>query len=306
MVVERQFLDSAEVYDPTTERFSAVGDMHIKRVCHKAVLLKDGRVLVLGGSTRPSAESAEVYDPALRTFTLLGKLNVPRDGFTVTLLADGQVLIVGGSNPTGTLNSAERFDPVTNTFSLVGSLNTPRTTHTATLLSDGRVLIIGGEIYRGNVHRTAEFYDPRTGTFTLTTGGLLNERHKHAAVALPSGDILVIGGATRSDWQGRMNSMEVFDIGTESFGRIIDANAARFKFNEAVARLSDGRILIAGASQIVELYDPEAANITTGTGALDTDRFYQTATLLNDGRVLIVGGYDYDIRATNQAWLFVP
>jgi hypothetical protein len=64
-------------------------------------------------------------------------------------------------------------------FTPTGSMTTARMSHTATLLADGRVLISGGQIFsdgRWSGTRSAELYDPSTGTFTatgdMTTGRL--------------------------------------------------------------------------------------------------------------------------------------
>lgn len=56
---------SAETYDPTTDTFSRVGDMRIRRHKHDAVLLGDGRVLVTGGygNRQGPQASAWVYRP---------------------------------------------------------------------------------------------------------------------------------------------------------------------------------------------------------------------------------------------------
>jgi hypothetical protein len=62
-------LASAELWDPTTGRFSATGRMTTARENATATLLDDGRVLIAGGTTdEPGGTvtglaSAELYDP---------------------------------------------------------------------------------------------------------------------------------------------------------------------------------------------------------------------------------------------------
>jgi N-acetylneuraminic acid mutarotase len=140
---------STEVYDPATGRFTAAAGMTRIRHKHEAVLLADGRVLILGGSDerdgQPAYTSAEIYDPVANNFRATGSMNAPRYKLqgTAVLLSDGKVLVAGGAS------RAEVFDPSRNTFSYAGGdLETPRLFATATRLRDGQVLILGG--YHGN------------------------------------------------------------------------------------------------------------------------------------------------------------
>ena len=145
---------SAEIYDPATGRFSATGEMTRIRHKHEAVLLADGRVLIVGGADerdgRPAYTSTEIYNPVRGTFTAAGNMNAPRYKLqgTAVLLNDGKVLIAGGAN------RAEVFDPSRNTFSYAaGDMGTSRLFATATRLRNGQVLITGG--YHGNNHASS-------------------------------------------------------------------------------------------------------------------------------------------------------
>jgi hypothetical protein len=82
--------------------------------------------------------------------------------------------------------------------------------------------------------------------------------------------------------------------------------AARYKISDAVTLLADGEVLIAGDGARAELYDPAARTVHPASGSMDAARFYATATLLDDGLVLIAGGYDGTVRTTARTWLFVP
>jgi N-acetylneuraminic acid mutarotase len=142
---------SAEIYEPATGKFTAAGDMTRIRHKHEAVLLADGRVLILGGSDERDGEgaytSAEIYDPEKGTFRETGSMKSPRYKLqgTAVLLSNGKVLVAGGAD------RAEVFDPSAGIFSYAaGDMETRRLFATATRLRNGQVLIVGG-YHEGNV-----------------------------------------------------------------------------------------------------------------------------------------------------------
>jgi N-acetylneuraminic acid mutarotase len=136
---------SAEIYDPQKGGFTASADLTVKRHKHDAVLLADGRVLIVGGSderdSRGAYTNVEIYDPKTKNFAGIGDMRLSRyklQGTTI-LLKNGRVLIAGGAN------QAEIFDPAKNSFEIApGKFETARLFSTATLLADGQVLIAGG------------------------------------------------------------------------------------------------------------------------------------------------------------------
>ena len=87
-------LNSAEIYDPKTGRFTAVSPMNDSRfkLPEEAVQLESGKLLVAGGS-----KEVEVFDPATGKFSVAsGQMNDARHFMTETRLKDGSVLLAGG------------------------------------------------------------------------------------------------------------------------------------------------------------------------------------------------------------------
>jgi hypothetical protein len=128
---------------------------------------------------------------------------------------------------------------------------------TATLLGNGEVLVAGGLGSGATAVTSAELYNPATGHWSPAIGG-----------SLPLGCI----------------------------------PAQDCRDHSTATLLSDGEVLVTGGLQGTTsnghssisalLYNP-AANTWAATGSMNTPRIYQTASLLQDGQVLVAGGEDF-------------
>jgi len=305
---------STELFDPASGVFHPGRDMTLPRSGHAAVTLKDGRILLVGGwsGTSGVTSTAEIYDAGSHRFSRAGSMAAARGECTATLLADGTVLVAGGVNGSQqALSTAEIFDPRTNSFSSAGSMLVPRSQHTATLLNDGSVLIAGGgscDCLSKTIHRSVELYEPSARTF-ISVGGLSTARYKHMAVLLGDGRVLVAGGSDARDWRGVLSSAELYVPSSRSFKRLAPMNESRFKLPQGAVRLESGDVLIAGGAPSAELFRAKEGDFIAVAGGFEAARYFASATLLDDGRVLVVGGYsqgDAGLPATSRAWIYRP
>ena len=143
--------------------WSSVESMKVARFDQAAVRLKDGRVLVSGGSDAAGAPlaSAEIYDPATGHWTPTGSMRTARYGHTLTVLSNGWVLAAGGQANGASTGSSEIYDPATGSWSPTGWMIGARRYHSATPLADGSVLVVGGHGGDSSAYlATAEVFTP--------------------------------------------------------------------------------------------------------------------------------------------------
>jgi hypothetical protein len=217
-------LDTAELYDPVTGTFGATGRMTRARETHEAVLLVDGRVLLVGGTVGDEGVidgTLEVFDPDTGTLAVVGTMLTPRTGVTATLLRDGRVLLAGGraivAGNDQVSDAAEIFDPRTNTLTATGSLLQPRFMHGAAPPADGRVLVVGGDHTWGIGGNRAlapvadtEIYDPATGRFTVADS-MSKARLRPLVLRLAGPEVMVLGARPASQASAdETTSYEVF------------------------------------------------------------------------------------------------
>ena len=304
-------LITAEIYNPANGVFTQTGQMSVPRNGHTATLLNDGTVLIAGGSdgNNNSLDSAEIYRPSTGTFTRTGSMLTAQFGHSATLLANGKVLIAGGEAgpPFPTAVPAEMYDPATGTFSLAAAYTNPNSLWpglvgplwpTATLLPNGKILLAG--------NNPADLYNPAIGQFgvtgEMTAPDYAFGMYWHTATLLANGRVLVAGGSNDDDI---LNAAQLYDPSTNRFSSTGPMTTRRALHTATL--LKDGSILITGGEGDVqngeytvfggsldsaERYDP-GSGAFVATGSMMFHRSGHTATLLQNGSVLIAGGIVY-------------
>jgi hypothetical protein len=203
-------------------------------------------------------------------------------------------------------------------FRAVGSMSSARYRQTATLLGNGKVLMAGGftGFATGGITNTADLFDPGSGTFTPTSS-MISPRDAATATLLPSGKVLIAGGYTKgppgAEFNYRiLNTAELFDPASGTFTALPSMTLDRVYHTATL--LQNGKVLIVGGftasvfpyiTNTAELFDPATETFTRVPGIMILERGYHTATLLQNGKVLIVGGYEGSGLET-RAELFDP
>lgn len=289
-----------------------------------AVRLKDGRVLIMGGTlplvgkcemacAPPDTASVETYDPKTRKFSSNGSLVEPRSGAEALLLDDGRVLVYGGLFD----STIEIYDPAKRASVVVkppaGMKELP-TDPTVVKIADGKVLIAGGTYdQEASTSNVTLIFDPASGGFS--DGPLMAKPRQGAtATLLDDGRVLIAGGDYYEGYYGHTNSnAELIDPSHPlSQATLLPSQ----HYPDSSTLLSDGRVLVtewgdydtgAGcvAPQVPEVFDPGTETLTP-EGPTSTPRTGSTAVKSQDGRVVLIGGLDSNCAPIGTMEAFDP
>jgi hypothetical protein len=284
------FLNSAELYNPSTGQWMMTGSMITPRINHRAILLQNGEVLVCGGDNATgSLASAELYNFSTGQWRSSGSMTIPRTLHGATLLHNGQVLVAGGNNSVGSSgNTTELYDPANGAWRASGSMQNFHI-FTLTLLQDGRALAVDDA---GQTGAPGELYDPSTGQWTLTAG-MYYAHSGDAVTLLPNGDALAYGN------HFPCYGGQFFNPTTNTWSRTMGQCYTGISVGP-LTLLGNGKALLAGGSIIysgksspvshANLYDPSSNNWVS-TGMLNQARSAHTLTRLLNGQALAAAGF---------------
>lgn len=269
--------------------WQSAGTMQIAHAMSHAVLLPDGRVLVVGNDggnldgVRDDSSSAELWDPSTNDWQASAGLNAPRSGFAAVAIPDGRVLVTGGMNRGTPASTAEPGDACWGTgaqsysstylydpragqpgWSRAGLLGTARTEPTMAVLGDGRVLVFGGFYRAGTTGATAPgaalaAYHPRGG----------GSARRPVADVGPNFTVPPLATA------------ELFDPTTGTWSPTGPMHYARY--GAAAATLADGRVLVVGSVQ--GTWVSGGGEVLASDAALDSAEIYDPQT----GRFALTG-----------------
>jgi hypothetical protein len=241
------------IFDPATNNWSRVADMHFPRWYPTVTELADGRYVALSGNDTTSAhwaDTPEVYDPSTNTWTLLSSVSTPQIHETEYpfsyLLPSGKVFAIGPDEDNSFL-----LDVNAQTWTQIGGTSGVHN-GSSVMYRPGKVLYTGGGANvnaAGPAFNTAATIDLTSASPTWTAAAPMSSaRVYHTLTMLADGKVLAVGGNTDTN-QGIVTSgvlsTEIWDPATQAWTTGASMAAAR-NYHSTALLMPDGRVLVAG------------------------------------------------------------
>jgi hypothetical protein len=272
------------IFDPSTNTWARVANMHFPRWYPTLTELSDGRyVAISGNSTDGShwADTPEVYDPSTNTWTELTNIStsqVHEEEYPFSyLVPNGNVLTIGPSEDvTYEMNVGNQ------TWTPVGGQSGVLNGSSVQYLP-GKILYSGGAssvLTTAPATNTTAVLDTNAAKPTWTqTQPMLYPRIYHTLVTLANGQVFAVGGEGSSDQSvvttGVMPT-EIWDPVSQTWSAAAPISAAR-NYHSTAVLMPDGTVLSAGGGH----YDG------LNNAAQDNYQIYSPSYLFNGPRPTI-------------------
>ncbi len=254
---------SAEVFDPATSSFQAVGDMGQSRADAAALALPDGRVLVTGGGRFDGAWTdfgdAEVFDPATESWSPWPQaMSHTRATHGMVDLGDGRWFLAGGS---WSDLRCETLDLTTGAFTplSVATADAARWGASVATFASGSASVVGGDTV-GSVLYFARPYD-----VVWNTGSGTNRPRAYATATRYAADRLLVVGGIDFSTNAILPTVDVVVEGG-AVGSQTYATSIRFPTgmaNHTATVLATGKILFCGGANTYGQLELDGAYLFT-------------------------------------------
>ena len=261
-------ITAAEIFNPSTQTWTAASPMANARWYPTAVEFPDGTLWALSGTNAAGTaivQPMEEWKPATGIWKTLPKsANMAPTSQTyprVNILTDGTLIMSG----TGSIT--RKFDPTTNIWTTLGNLNYGNRIYGGVVLLPGltKILTAGGhDTSTGPATNTAEILDLTQPTPAWAyTGSMTYPRYNANLVLLADGTVLMVGGNQVMKYSNPVEAAELYNPATGTWS-VMASQVARRGYHSTALLLPDGRVMSAGSddfakpdnSMTVEIFSP--------------------------------------------------
>ncbi len=206
--------NTTEIYDPTTNTWTAGPNLRTPRAAHTSITRPDGKILLIGGISWDNViiigwlpavrSSCDLYDPVANTIAAGPSMVTSRSMVDPVDLGNNRWLLAGGISSLSLTNlgtptaAAEIYDAVANTWTSVNPMATPRGNHKSWSLRNGTFLLAGGAngtILSPVPLASTEVFSLATNSFTAGPS-MTTSRAGAAQFLTPQGQMQLFGGAS--------------------------------------------------------------------------------------------------------------
>ncbi len=253
-------------FDPVTERYERVADMHVKRWYPTLTGLANGDVLAVSGldGSGQVTEDNEVFDPTTKTWTSRPDLRRHFPTYPALFQTQRQgMLFFSGSNSgygPANLGRAPGFWNLTdNVFSPVPGLRDPDQLETSGSgwvgpVQNQQIMVVGGGGVGESPKSTGriDIVDLKSATPRFRPGPSLPEGTRYPSlVTLPDDTTLITGGSRgyRGEFASDNHNARIFHPDTDTLSMAADPFVGRDYHSEALL-LPDGRVITLGGNPL--------------------------------------------------------